>query len=258
MADKPTSIQPPQQTLPLPPEIRDRIYKLILRPEKWFGMGEPENRCLSLLLVSKQIYREAYHIFYQCNNLKFLNVRYLWLFLKNIGYSRRFCVTHISFVWMGPEAKEAFELLKRCPNLKYVDMIMPCRYGHPSECERRYGEAALYQVRGLERINILGLEDHIKHLSQEDNFTFPPRPRYSDVKKEQERFRRDMETLRSKTMRPRLPRFSLRTDEESYLIRSKNGHILGAEVRLLKDDLLRVGIEPVQNHTDLPEPSILS
>lgn len=74
----------------------------------WSRVKGPDKRPLSLLLVSKQTYPEAYHIFYRHNNRQFPNVCYLWQFLKNIGYARRQYVTHITLVWMGLATNAAF------------------------------------------------------------------------------------------------------------------------------------------------------
>lgn len=98
---------------------------------------DPQN--LSILLVSKQIYVEAFHVFYSTNCLSFTDTGLLFRFLKNIGSIRRQHLTMIYFLWRGPDAKEAFRLLKTCRRLKIVQFTVPC--SHPP------GYEALKEVR---------------------------------------------------------------------------------------------------------------
>ena len=94
---------------------------------------------LSILMVSKQIYAEAFHVFYTENCFSFTDTGLLYRFLKNIGYIRRQHLTMIYFLWRGPDAKEAFRLLKTCRRLKIVQFTVPC--SHPP------GYEALKEVR---------------------------------------------------------------------------------------------------------------
>ena len=94
---------------------------------------------LSILLVSKQIYVEAFHVFYTTNCFSFTDTGLLYRFLKNIGYTRRQHLTMVYFLWRGPDAKEAFRLLKTCRRLKMVQFTVPC--SHPP------GYEALKEVR---------------------------------------------------------------------------------------------------------------
>ena len=83
---------------------------------------------LSILLVSKQIYMEAFHVFYTTNCFSFTDTGLLYRFLKNIGYIRRQHLTMVYFLWRGPDAKEAFRLLKTCRRLRLVQFTVPCSY----------------------------------------------------------------------------------------------------------------------------------
>lgn len=133
--------------LPFPPEIRQRIYKYALQLPDCFkepryhyatptsrsrtlwpvkqrsfhyplSAGAPSPFDLSLLLVSKQTFMEAYHVFYRFNTIFFSSTDALLEFLQGIGYARRQELTDIGFDWVGEEAKAAFRLLKTCGNLR--------------------------------------------------------------------------------------------------------------------------------------------
>lgn len=157
-AEKPAA-GPQLAHLPLPPEIRDRIYKLVLKlPEdEHFPLGNsndigPDTSSLSLLLMLKQTYVETVHIFYRYNNLKVPSVEPLRTFLYQIGPVRRNYIIHISFVWtFDADAAPAFRLLQRCPNLRYVDVHFPgrCHYGLKNA-------SSLRNVRGIEAVNFYG------------------------------------------------------------------------------------------------------
>ena len=166
----------------LVPEIRNRIYHIVLRPPQdpsicltqilddrplrapsggidfdntfrtksvvpnrkhkdpdWGIIHQVSPQDLSILLVSKQIYVEAFHVFYATNCFSFTDTGLLYRFLKTIGYIRRQHLTMIYFLWRGPDAKEAFRLLKTCRRLKIVQFTVPC--SHPP------GYEALKDVR---------------------------------------------------------------------------------------------------------------
>ena len=105
----------------------------------WGVIHEVKPCDLSILMVSKQIYVEAFHVFYTSNCFSFTDTGLLYRFLKNIGYTRRQHLTMIYFLWRGPDAKEAFRLLKTCRRLKLVQFTVPC--SHPP------GYEALKEVR---------------------------------------------------------------------------------------------------------------
>ena len=167
----------------LAPEIRNRIYRLVLGPPQDPSMcltqvydddplrapsgggidfhntfrtnsvvPNPEHKdleCsvthqvhphdLSILLVSKNTYVEAFHVFYSTNCFSFTDTGMLYRFLKNIGYTRRQHLTMVYFLWRGHDAKEAFRLLKTCRRLTTVQFTVPC--SHPP------GYEALKEVR---------------------------------------------------------------------------------------------------------------
>ena len=105
----------------------------------WGVIHEVKPCDLSILMVSKQIYVEAFHVFYTSNCFSFTDTGLLYRFLKNIGYTRRQHLTMIYFLWRGPDAKEAFRLLKTCRQLRLVQFTVPC--SHPP------GYEALKEVR---------------------------------------------------------------------------------------------------------------
>lgn len=235
--------------LPFPAEIRDRIYKFVLVFEEFQKLdtgkeykdtrkeyGAHPNQvddlivgsdtgCLSLLLVSKQTYLEAYHIFYQYNPLDFGNLYSLWLFLKNIGFARRLCVDHISFSWYGSETKEAFQLLRRCANLRRIDIHVP----NNSWCGEKlqghsYGEEFLREVRGLEAVNFLGMQELcVEYELRTRRLNTAPRTVIL-MQKVWAKIVSDVEALRRDMMRPRLKRYASKADEKVDLLQSKRAH----------------------------------
>ena len=98
---------------------------------------------LSPLLVSKQIYAEAFHIFYATHFFVFTSTNDLYQFLRRIGLTRRLQITKLFFLWRGGCAEEAFTLLKTCQKLETVQFVVPC--------SRPPGYAALCEVRGLQK-----------------------------------------------------------------------------------------------------------
>lgn len=149
------------QLLPFPPEIRHLIYSLVLdvsndEPLEIKLLGRltisPTNSPasigsdLSILLVSKQTYIDAYHIFYRINRFHFDTTTVLFNFLRGIGSIRRQHVVWVSFRSFDDNAKRAFRLLKSCQRLKHLQLRLP--YYQPS------GYVALREVRGLESVQI--------------------------------------------------------------------------------------------------------
>ena len=150
--------RPPLPHLPFLPEIRDRIYKLLLVSDSRVRTGEKsgsshmdggrgEELDLSILLLSKQTYIEAFHIFYRFNQFYFKDTEVLYRFLRNIGYARRQQISTVAFCWRSDRtAREAFRLLKTCTSLKSLSTWI-------SDYEPG-GYAALREVRGLEKVSI--------------------------------------------------------------------------------------------------------
>lgn len=144
-----------RQTLPFPPEIRTMIYKHVLDASPRFPKGytrRPKQHFtsrffdLSLLLVSKQTFLEAFHIFYRMNQLCFRNTHDLLRFLRHIGPLRRQEIVSIALNRFDCYAKQAFRLLQTCSKLERIRMTMP--YYEPT------GFAALREVRGLKTVHI--------------------------------------------------------------------------------------------------------
>ena len=171
----------------LPPEIRVQIYQLVLKVSgtcrdtvlalqflrrsnetaqspiydvdttshitmtNWHVMDLPN---LEILLASKQIFAETFHIFYRQNTFGFSNTTSLFHFLQGMGLKRRQQVTKIFLHWWGPDAKEAFRLLKTCSNLKSITLTMPC--------VQAVGYYALREVRGLKSVNVCAVIHHLK------------------------------------------------------------------------------------------------
>ena len=159
------------QRLPVPPELRDRIYQLVLQLpnclvseevamqgfEK-YNKSHPSRQShtypleqktgspfdLNLLLVSKATYLEAYPVFYKINTIYFRNTDILFDFLTNIGPARRQCVTHIGFNWIGSNPKLAFRLLKSCGSLKTLRFTLPTSFPQ--------GYETLHEVRGMQNV----------------------------------------------------------------------------------------------------------
>lgn len=177
--------------LPFPAEIRDRIYRYVLLStdsedspleDNWLPRG-PDSCCLSVLLVSKQTYLEAFHIYYRYRNLEFSNLSALELFLKNIGGLRRSYVTHVSFVWNTAGSNHVYQLLQQCPNLRYLNIhipeIRPLEYSgvYAALGARLYGQRynhaeALRNVRGLEAVRFFD-HGYVYKVSQVDKGESP-------------------------------------------------------------------------------------
>lgn len=134
--------------LPLPAEVRERIYKMVLSTdfESVLLSHYSASLHLSLLLVSRRTYEEAYHIFYSNNLLQFSSTALLFTFLRNVGHTRRQCVTRIAFTLCGGFAEQAFALLKTCQSLKFVRITLP------DVLITAY--TALCEVRGLDEVDI--------------------------------------------------------------------------------------------------------
>lgn len=120
-----------------------RTRSVVLNPKHkdpdWGVTHEVQPHDLCILLASKQTYAEAFHVFYTTNCFSFTDTGLLYRFLKNIGYNRRQHLTMVYFLWRGPDAKEAFRLLKTCQRLTTVQFTVPC--SHPP------GYEALKEVR---------------------------------------------------------------------------------------------------------------
>ncbi|KAA6414623.1 MAG: hypothetical protein FRX48_01373 [Lasallia pustulata] len=143
----------------LPPELRNRIYELVLRADS--SVTEPfgpvfdvhgllVEACnhLSILSVCRQIYLESFHVFYSKNCLLFSSTECLFHFLSSIGHARRQEITSIMLRWQAedPNPKRAFRLLHNCQKLRNLYLKIPSN--------QPPGFAALREVRGLECVMI--------------------------------------------------------------------------------------------------------
>ncbi|KAL2036437.1 hypothetical protein N7G274_010838 [Stereocaulon virgatum] len=181
---------------------------------------------LAILLVSKQIYTEAFHIFYSTNRFHFPDTQILYRFLRNIGYVRRQHLTMITFDWHGAEAKEAFRLLKTCRRLKSLHFTAPCT--EPP------GHAAIREIRGLEEAQVIGRVHHIRlpHCSYY-------RCRCYDRGYSQEYGPlADISELERAMMRPRLRRYALDPNETFELFKPRKREIFrkSEEQSLFEDE----------------------
>ena len=159
------------------------------------GDFRPPTRNLSLFLVSRQTYQEAYRIFYRVNIFHFGDVAVLYQFLKNAGLARLQQVQRIIFVWTGDNAKKAFRLLKQCSRLTAVCIILPAKKVPSLPYPREPGYEALREVRGLQGVKF------IKLIVSDTSTLGKP---VTDS---------TLESLKQAMTRPRLSRFSVPPDE---------------------------------------------
>ena len=185
---------PPGIGLPFPPEVRNLIYEYALtlskparKPRKgarkapepriskastselWFSHPNfkptghyPDSKPLSLLLVSKQTYVEAFAFYYKLNTLHFPKLDLLTLFLRNIGFARRQYLTSLTCFWSGADptsCRTAVNMLQKCPSLRTLKIYTLRDKTGP---EGREALRALKAVKGLEKVSFVdyrGKED---------------------------------------------------------------------------------------------------
>ena len=158
----------------LPPELRNRIYELLLQVPTRDGkvtivkfsnsyLHTPARRrrqsVLSLLLVCSQIHKEAVGLFYAINHLRFVESptgsNYLREFLAGVGEKRLEAVTAISFVL--PESIEAAGLLwmlhRLCPRLRVMH-VMPA-YVTTSETLDKHLNSLILEFGHLEEFKVI-------------------------------------------------------------------------------------------------------
>lgn len=153
--------------LPFPAEIRERIYELVLAttmegyddedcceitslfipPGGTLDDAVPTPLDLSLLLVSRRTYREAFDVFYRINRLEISDTDVLYTFLMNIGPERRNSITDISFGFDGNRKREALELLKSCTNLIFLEVQLFTNRMPDDEFEMLRQIRGIYDVR---------------------------------------------------------------------------------------------------------------
>jgi hypothetical protein len=107
---------------------------------------------LDLLRSCKQIYFEAYHLFYLYNMLEFSSTANLHSFLLGIGHARRQQIRQIHVHWGWKHnglAKEAFRILRTCGRLSVVYLTLTDKSNYPA---LPASAVALRGVRGLKSI----------------------------------------------------------------------------------------------------------
>lgn len=137
--------------LSLPPEIRNRIYDLLLcipgkihpstaRPtstprktrNQRFAPPTPDS-ALSLLAVNKQINNEAFGIFYHCNAFEFYYPTQLHAFLLSLGPERQQCLRDLTLHYYNNKvggidlAELTFPMLKQLPGLRRLHVLLNFR-----------------------------------------------------------------------------------------------------------------------------------
>lgn len=146
------------------------------------------------ILLSRQTYIEAFHIFYRINNPYFKSTDRMYRFLRNIGYARRQHVTVIESYWKGRDSKRAFRLLKTCQGLKVLKTMITDNQPN--------GYVALREVRGLEKVSInYGPPDKNYHLNPSSYH--------------------DPQELKQAMMRPRLKYYAANPDEKLNLFKRR-------------------------------------
>lgn len=175
--------KPSSPFLALPAEVRNQIYELVLTDEnpsvfnyqlyygskiwadgrispKYEFLGKPRHldfltphpTRLALLQTCRQIYGEAYHIYYATHTFEFAYPEDLRLFLKTIGRKRRREIVSLglSLEDLDHERKPRFlPLLKDCINLRRLRLAIGSFY--PSN---GLGLEALGELRGLREVDI--------------------------------------------------------------------------------------------------------
>ena len=179
---------PPGVGLPFPPEVRNLIYKYALTLSKparrapepkiskastselWFSHPKfkaaghfPDSKPLSLLLVSRQTYIEAFAFYYKINTLHFPKLDLLIRFLRNIGFARRQYLTSLNFFWSGADptsCRTAINMLQKCPSLRTLKIYTDKK--DKTKPKSIKALRALKAVKGLENVSFfdqVGKED---------------------------------------------------------------------------------------------------
>ena len=186
---------------------------------------------LSVLMVSKQIYVEAFHVFYTSNCFSFTDTGLLYRFLKNIGYTRRQHLTMIYFLWCGPDAKEAFRLVKTCRRLRQEQFTVPCSHppGYEALKEVKVETAkarALIHYTPAQNPPLNGIHDHTSCFGDYQCHCLCRRP-YEPAS--------SMPELEDAMMRPRRAQDLPDPDEKFDLFKPKREHFKKSE----EQDLLQ-------------------
>jgi hypothetical protein len=163
--------------LDLPPEIRNMIYRYLLKsakPIKPPGFQtlyelrvrlSKDNRVirdnkLGIACVCRQIKDEALAFYFGSNTFKFSYVQNMATFLYSIGGERRKHIRNISFDYSGLEAFEAFILLGKCANLKQLhvnasmETMKGSRLATRDDLTTAPGLKKLLEIRGCTEVTV--------------------------------------------------------------------------------------------------------
>lgn len=139
-----------RDTLPLPIELKNLIYELLLesRPSPCSHDPDPpiavtrrtEARSV-MFSVSKRTRAESLIAYYTYRPQSFQTTNALYSHLRPLSHSRLECIQHVSLICRGTCAKEAFQILERCTGLKTCKLYFA--YGIIPAIE------TLYRIRGV-------------------------------------------------------------------------------------------------------------
>ena len=100
-----------------------------MAPNRHFTLPSPES-ALSLLAVNKQIYNEAFGVFYHCNAFEFYYPTQLHAFLLSLGPERQSCVRDLTVHYYSTKvggidlAELTFPMLKQLSGLRRLQIIL--------------------------------------------------------------------------------------------------------------------------------------
>lgn len=174
--------------LALPGEIRNLIYETVLTdpvrsvfdyelkygPKVWGDGSVSENYetqgpprhlhrpssaplRLAILQTCRQIYREAYQIYYACHTFEFRYTEDLRLFLKEVGKRRRREITSlgIDISDISDVRRPAvISLLRECVKLRHLQLVCGSSFPQYPDSRHILCLRALGGLRGLERVEI--------------------------------------------------------------------------------------------------------
>ena len=147
-----------RSVLPLPLEIRNEIYALLLSTTIDRNMGcshgvihglrtrKHIHHTSAMARVSHQTREELLMVYYAKEHLSFHTADELYFCLDGMALSRRQCVQHVSVCCRGSKSTAAFELLKDCTRLKTCNL-----YFHFGVLPAR---ESLYQISGVTKVKI--------------------------------------------------------------------------------------------------------
>ena len=172
----------PSPFMKLPLEIRIMVYKLhFLQPPDcetaaplWDGQCSAGNSCSrttyngkvpvrTIFLVSRAIYEEAMPLYFQMKTFEFLHTG-MYNTLGIMGPQERQHVSKIVFVYDSVKTSEDFPLLRDCPSLKELTVmirrpleIYTKKYTEEEDTDlmRQPGLRTLLKVRGIQTLTVV-------------------------------------------------------------------------------------------------------